>query len=55
MEGRKVKINIHDAVMAVVGSGKSKQSSIDRKTLKKIRVALRTGDWKVFPRYELGL
>ncbi|MBI4345109.1 MAG: hypothetical protein HY555_05980 [Euryarchaeota archaeon] len=55
MERRKVRVNIHDAVMAVVGGNKGKQSSIDRKTLKKIREALRAGNWKISPRYETGL
>ena len=49
MEGKKVRINVHDAVMAVVGNRNGKPASIDGKTLKKALEALRKGNCEIGP------
>lgn len=49
MAGKKVKMNIHEAVTTVVGGGRSGWSSVDRKTLKRVREALKSGNWAIVP------
>lgn len=49
---KKVRIKIDYAVTALIGTGKSTGRAIDRKTLRGLREALRTGRWKILPRNE---
>lgn len=49
MDREKVRINVHDAVMAVVGGSKGKPDSIDGKTLKKVLEAQRKGNCEICP------
>ncbi len=49
MDRKKVRINIHEAVTTVIGVGRNRQGAIDRKTLRDLREALRSGNWEIVP------